>query len=186
MKKILKFISTTIKVFGYLFVIGQFMNYFSPYGQRSYESVNGELKAVQIENLTYFVLRPIGYMINGNFEIGLVQLISVHILLLSGIILIYNKSIAKITINTCKYLYKKFRFHFDINRFNNMNLGMRRLLLVISIPSSLFFGAIFGDEMGRGLEEQVLFIISSPIFFITFWLTIRLIYWIYDGFHENK
>jgi hypothetical protein len=71
-------------------------------------------------------------------------------------------------------------------RFDTLNKGLLRVLIFLTIPATiinimagLYHIFIRGDGVG------VTLIISTPIFYVAFWVVFRLLVWIYDGFKSK-
>lgn len=70
---------------------------------------------------------------------------------------------------------------------NIKNKGVNRLLIVISFPFSLIFGIETALWFGHSYNERPFgYIFFPPLYFIGFWVFVRICLWIYDGFKEDK
>lgn len=91
--------------------------------------------------------------------------------------------------NIDKFIFPKFK------RFDSMNLGLKRLLFLLSFPPTVILtvGFVFALTYNSIVvphrkEDPVAFFI--PIFiviaYILFWVIVRLFFWTYDGFIQNS
>ena len=82
-----------------------------------------------------------------------------------------------------------------LTRIKKMNKGALRILLVISVGgalSPLIMGIVAFFWFNRlekiltleGFIVCVLYLVFIAVLFITFWLLVRLVLWIIDGFSE--
>lgn len=74
-----------------------------------------------------------------------------------------------------------------ISRFLSISTGARRLLLTLSIISSFFISVRFINDFWANFPDKLLIVIFYTILlFISFWIAIRVLLWIYDGFTHEK
>lgn len=68
-------------------------------------------------------------------------------------------------------------FYNMISNFKALNLGIRRILIVGTIPGALIIGSIIDSKE---------FILAGLLFGIpVYWLTIFIILWVVDGFKKE-
>ncbi len=75
-----------------------------------------------------------------------------------------------------------------ISRFKELQTGVKRLLLVLGIIISWFGVMIVGewdfDDIFYDFEEFLLFIAGVIPMFLGFWILVRIVLWIIDGFKK--
>ena len=79
-------------------------------------------------------------------------------------------------------ILSQIRRHF-LGRIKRLNKGTKRLLLVVGLVVSLWPFLYIKDF---DLEEFVAMLIASALTFIVFWIIVRIISWIIDGYSENN
>ena len=74
------------------------------------------------------------------------------------------------------------------SRLKALNKGWKRLNLVVSILFGWFGFMIIDewdlDDIFYDIEEFLLFITGVLILFICYWIIVRIVIWIIDGFNE--
>lgn len=72
------------------------------------------------------------------------------------------------------------------SRFKKLNLGLKRLLFVIGIPLAIFLSiaTINGDRDFQGIWPVYL-VFFTVIYWLLYWISIRIAFWVYDGFLKN-
>lgn len=77
-----------------------------------------------------------------------------------------------------------------ISRIKELQTGVKRLLLVLSIIVSWFGVMIVGDwefdDIFYDFEEFFYFIAGVIPMFIGFWIIVRIVLWIIDGFKKEE
>ena len=79
-------------------------------------------------------------------------------------------------------LLNKNRRHF-LGRIKQLNKGTKRLLLVVGLMVSLWPLIYIADAYPN---EYVDMLIVYALTFIVFWIIVRIILWIIDGYSENN
>ncbi|MEX2410971.1 MAG: hypothetical protein WD607_06285 [Candidatus Paceibacterota bacterium] len=70
-------------------------------------------------------------------------------------------------------------------RFKRLNLGLKRLLFVVGILLAIILaGMTMGDSDWEGIP-LVFFLLFATIYWVLFWICIRIILWISDGFLKS-
>lgn len=92
--------------------------------------------------------------------------------------------------NIDKLIYPRFK------RFETMNLGLKRLLFLVTFPICVLalFMAIANviilltsdQDFDSDSGMIILTSISIILCYIPFWVSVRILYWVFDGFFQGK
>lgn len=66
------------------------------------------------------------------------------------------------------------------DRFNTLNLGIKRLLFLLIFPVMIVLVLI--GVAGIGNDRIYLLILIGPSLYMLFWVLVRTILWVLDGF----
>ncbi|UPL50554.1 hypothetical protein [Hymenobacter sublimis] len=69
-----------------------------------------------------------------------------------------------------------------ISRFKTIHAGPKRLLIVISV---VVFIAAFIEILSQDEDHPIGALIFALIWFVLFWVIVRIVLWIIDGFYKN-
>lgn len=73
------------------------------------------------------------------------------------------------------------------NRFKTVNLGLKRMLFVLGIPlvGTWSYFTVEGDRYYQGIP-MIFFGLFAVLYWIIYWITIRIVFWVNDGFFDNR
>ena len=81
-------------------------------------------------------------------------------------------------------------------RFQTMNLGLKRLLFLVTFPVcvlALVIGIsgviiMFANDQSFKSDSGLMIVtgVSIVLCYIPFWVSVRILYWIFDGFVQSK
>jgi len=69
------------------------------------------------------------------------------------------------------------------NRFKTLNVGVKRLLFLLTFPVMIIIVLI--GIAGIGNDRIYLLILLGPMLYMLFWILVRACLWVFDGFIQN-